>query len=60
MRTIRLQIAATKTHCQSEDLSECCEGVRRETCTYFGKQIWHDDEYKRLPECISAEKEAGK
>jgi len=60
MRTIRLQIAATATSCQSEDLSECCNGVRRETCAYFGKQIWHGDEYKRLPECIAAEKEAGK
>ena len=60
MRTIRLQIVATETRCQSEDFSEYCEGVRRETCAYFGKQIWHLDGYKRLPECIAAEKEAGK
>lgn len=65
MRTIRLQIAAaTETHC----------GGRRYLCKYMDaswprcnafpdrdpKYDTNGSSYFRLPECIAAEKEAGK
>ena len=55
MRTIKLTIAATERQCQSDDLSVCCNAIRRECCAIFGGQIWIDEEYKRLTECMAAE-----
>jgi hypothetical protein len=59
MRTIRLQIAATETHCETED--DQCVHLRGISCAVFNLPIWdnHTENYRRLPECIAAE-EAGK
>lgn len=67
MRTIRLQIAATETHCEHNGLCDFLEfegsGVQ---CLAFdganGEPVMDTEMagYKRLPECIAAEKEAGK
>lgn len=64
MRTIRLQIAATETHCGSRT-NDCQFSERNNSgCGAFaGLRMrlsgrwgyWHE----RLPECIAAEKEAG-
>ena len=64
MRTIRLQIAATETRCgavndcqfSEKNGSRCAafhvvRKLRHSLCGYW---------YERLPECIAAEKEAGK
>ncbi len=66
MRTIRLQIAATETHC-GESGKQCkCLDSTWPRCDAF-PESQHDPQYdaeagfhKRLPECIAAEKEAGK
>ena len=65
MRTIKLTIAATETHCggrtedcqfSEKDGSKCgaFAGLRTRRDGRWG--YW----YERLPECIAAEKEAGK
>lgn len=59
MRVIRLQIAATETHCN------VCEHANGRRCDVFGARVMSQDwdektsTWKRLPECIAAE-EAGK
>ena len=59
MRTIRLQIAATETHCETDE--DQCTYLRGIMCSVFNRGIWDGvkERYKRLPECIAAE-EAGK
>ena len=58
-RTIRLQIVATETHCETDD--DQCVHVRGISCSVFQDRIWdrESQKHKRLPECIAAE-EAGK
>ena len=60
MRTIRLQIAATETSCQSKELH--CSHIKGAYCAVFRALVWDvlSEQYKRLPECIAAEKEARK
>jgi hypothetical protein len=68
MRTIRLQIAATETHCEHD--GALCEFLRitwpRPRCLVFSegeKELKRDMKhagYLRIPECIAAEEEAGK
>jgi len=71
MRTIKLQIAATETHCQY--LCKFLDGTWPQfldgtwpRCNAFPDSktdVKYDSEsgrYQRLPECIAAEKEAGK
>jgi len=70
MRTIRLQIAATETHCEQNGV--LCQFMEFEgslaQCLAFdganGKPVIVMDTemagYLRLPECIAAEEEAGK
>ncbi len=66
MRTIRLQIAATETRCGG--MTEDCQFSERHGsgCGAFPGCIrTHQEDrwgywYSRLPECIAAEKEAGK
>jgi len=63
MRTIKLQIAATETHCQY--LCKFLDGTWPR-CNAFPDSktdVKYDSEsgrYQRLPECIAAEKEAAK
>ena len=66
MRTIKLRIAATETHC-GVNWSQKCNRIRMgeedARCGVFGKLLLEYVEEKmpkRLPECIAAEKEAGK
>jgi len=59
MRTIKLTIVATATSCANEDDNVVCEYTDQEWCRVFNRQIWKYGEYKRLPQCIAAEKEAG-
>ncbi len=59
MRTIKLTIAATETHCQG------CQYNEGRHCKVFGVRVFEDwdtatNTWQRLPECIAAEKEAGK
>ena len=65
MRTIKLTIAATETRCGV--MSEDCQFSEKHNsgCGAFaGLRIRRDSRwgywYERLPECIAAEKEAGK
>ncbi len=65
MRTIRLQIAATETHC--EHYGTMCDFLKitwpGPRCGAFEEGVKRDTEhagYLRLPECIAAEKEAVK
>ena len=68
MRTIKLQIAATETH--SEDDGVLCDFVKfgwpSPRCSAFTDgnndliMVPGHAGYKRLPECIAAEKEAAK
>jgi hypothetical protein len=68
MRTIRLQIAATETHCEHDGaLCEFMdfEGSGAQCLAFDGAsgELVMDTEmagYLRLPECIAAEEEAGK
>lgn len=60
MRTIKLTIAATETICANEDDTVVCAHADQEWCKVFNRQIWKYGEYKRLPQCIAAEKDAGK
>mgnify|MGYP003443874574 FL=1 len=67
MRTIRLTIAATETHCAASE-----HGIHRQEgrcakmlvnpswCSLFERSLIWDDKPLRLPECIAAEKEDGK
>jgi len=59
VRQIKLTIAATETHCANEDDTVVCAHADQEWCQVFNRQIWKDGEYRRLPQCIAAEKEAG-
>ena len=58
-RTIRLQIAATETHCDG------CQHNHQRHCDVFGRRVrpqeWDEQRrtWKRMSECIAAE-EAGK
>ena len=60
MRTIKLQIAASETHCSE------CEHANGRRCDVFGMRMMSQDwdydtsTWKRLPACIAAEKEAAK
>ena len=65
MRTIKLTIAATETRCGG--MSEDCQFSEKHNsgCGAFAELRTHRDGrcdywYERLPECIAAEKEAGK
>ena len=64
-RTIRLQIAATVSHCGSRD-NDCRYSTEvGSNCHLFGKARQRRNSgcgfyFDRLPECIAAEKEAGK
>ena len=60
MRTIKLTIAATETHCETDN--DQCVYMRGVMSSVFNRGLWDsvEEKYKRLPECIAAEKEAGK
>ena len=66
MRTIKLTIAATETHCEVNGHDrEICQLYDQEWahCNAFAKRpVWDGEKSAsfRLPECIAAEKEAGK
>ena len=66
MRTIKLTIAATETHCAASDgvhrQEERCAKMRINPswCALFDRSLTWDEKPLRLPECIAAEKEAGK
>lgn len=64
MRTIKLTIAATETHCGGRE-EDCQFSETQGGCRLFGRQrVRHDLAlgyfFDRLPGCIAAEKEAGK
>ena len=66
MKTIRLQIAATETHCAANEHAvhrqegRCAKmRVNPSWCALFERSLIWDDKPMRLPECIAAE-EAGK
>jgi hypothetical protein len=64
MRTIRLQIAASPKHCGLR-LRDCQYSRLGDGCRLFEGARKRNDEaggyyFDRLPECIAAEKEAGK
>ena len=64
MRTIKLTIAASPMHCGSR-LRDCQYSLPSGGCEIFDGDRKRRDEaagyyFDRLPECIAAEKEAGK
>ena len=65
MRTIRLQISATETHCGSRT-NDCRYSTEvGSNCHLFGKARQRHNAgggfyFDRLPECIAAEEEARK
>ncbi len=63
MRTIKLTIAATETHCEHNLCGFLKFTWPRPRCLAFAEEPKRDMEhagYLRLPECIAAEKEVGK